>query len=83
MTKDTSRVEAILKHVGETKALVLKEYNDGLAVEDVYKELGHVEERFNDRLRDLNEWNSRQPKPASVVVPQAAEKRRNRELVPA
>lgn len=66
MTKDTSRTEEILSHVKEARRLVRLENDDGLNVDDVHASLLHVEESYGSRLRDLKEWNARQPKAAQA-----------------
>ena len=66
MTKDTGRTEKIIELTKEARRLVRLDNADGLNVDDVHASLLHVEESYGSRLRDLKDWNSKQPKVASV-----------------
>ena len=71
MTKDTGRTEKIIELTKEARRLVRLDNADGLNVDDVHASLLHVEESYGSRLRDLKDWNAKQPKAA----PAPAEKK--------
>jgi hypothetical protein len=85
MTKDTSRPEKILSLVKELKQLVILDNNDGRNVDQIYKEVVHIQEEYQSWLDDINRWNAHQPlvKPIQTEKNVIGKKHKNIELVTA
>lgn len=60
MPRDTKRTKQLLDNAKSSRALVRAELKDGASLQHIYDELGAHEQFFSNRLKELNEFNSRE-----------------------